>query len=511
MSTSQRVIKNTFFLYGKIIITSICLLLTTRYILKGLGVIDFGVYNLICSTVVMLGFLNDSMTAATQRFMSYAEGAGMTENVVKIFNTSTTVHYIIALAISLVFLVLTPVVFGDYLQIPSDRYSAAMMVYFFMIISTGLNIITVPYNALLIARENMLYFSLLGILNGILKLGVAVSIIYIPSDRLIMYGFLMLIVSVLDILIIRIYCHSKYKECKLALRKYTDKTILKQMLSYAGWQMTYSSSSILSIQGLSLILNSFFGPIMNAAQGVSKQVCGQLMTLSGTMMNALNPVIVKYAGARNQSGMVHAVMVGSKMAFFLGIIVGLPILFELPYLLDIWLTEVPDYAIMFCRYEVVQQLIASFTVALVTMITGKGDIRSFQLFSSLTYILRLPIIYILLCFFANPELAYWVTTIAVVLLCIGRIYYAHIKCGLPVVLFLSKVIAPCMAVSILVCLALTAVVSIFEPSLLRLTASAIISTLTLLVTAYFIALRKDERIMVRNAVITVKNKIQKRK
>ena len=202
MSTSKRVIKNTFFLYGKIIITSICLLLSTRYILKGLGVVDFGVYNLICSTVVMLGFLNDSMTAATQRFMSYAEGAGKTENIIKIFNTSTTVHYIIAIVISLVFLVLTPVVFSDYLQIPSDRHSAAMMVYFFMIISTGLNIITVPYNALLVAHENMLYFSLLGILNGILKLGVAISIIYIPSDRLVMYGFLMLIVSVLDILII---------------------------------------------------------------------------------------------------------------------------------------------------------------------------------------------------------------------------------------------------------------------------------------------------------------------
>ena len=509
MSTSKRVIKNTFFLYGKIIITSICLLLSTRYILKGLGVVDFGVYNLICSTVVMLGFLNDSMTAATQRFMSYAEGAGKTENIIKIFNTSTTVHYIIAIVISLVFLVLTPVVFGDYLQIPSDRHSAAMMVYFFMIISTGLNIITVPYNALLVAHENMLYFSLLGILNGILKLGVAISIIYIPSDRLVMYGFLMLIVSVLDILIIRIYCHSKYKECKFALRKYTDKTILKQMLSYAGWQMTYSSSSILSIQGLSLILNSFFGPIMNAAQGVSKQVCGQLMTLSGTMMNALNPVIVKYAGARNQSGMVHAVMVGSKMAYFLGIIVGLPILFELPYLLDLWLTEVPDYAIMFCRYEVVQQLIASFTVALVTMITGKGDIRSFQLFSSLTYILRLPLIYILLRFFTNPEMAYWVTTVAVIVLCIGRIYYAYIKCDLPVIQFLTNVIVPCMAVSVLVCLVLWAVVTALAPSFVRLLTSLVVSTVTLIAAAYFIALRKDEKMMVRAALSIVRQKLRK--
>lgn len=509
MSTANRVAKNTLFLYGKIIVTSVCLLLTTRYILKGLGVVDYGVYNLICSTVVMLGFLNESMTAATQRFMSYAEGAGKKEDSVKIFNTSYSVHIIIAIVVSLTFLVLTPVVFGDYLQIPSDRRTAAMIVYFFMIVTTALNMITVPYNAVLVAHENLLYFSLLGILNGILKLGVAVCILYVPSDRLIAYGFLMLLVSFLDILIIRIYCHSKYQECKLSLRKYTDRSILKQMLSYAGWQMTYSSSSILSIQGVSLILNSFFGPIMNAAQGISKQVCGQMMTLSGTMMNALNPVIVKYAGAKNQSGMVHAVMIGSKMAYFLAIVVALPILFELPYLLNLWLTEVPDYAIMFCRYEVVQQIIASFTVALVTMINGKGDIRNFQLFSSLTYVLRLPFIYVVLRIIANPEMAYWVTTAAVILLCIGRIYYAHVKCALPVFQFLRNVIVPCILVSVICSMVLTVIVISFEPSLMRLIISLVISTTVLFISAYFIALQNEERKMIMSVLIKIRHKINK--
>lgn len=193
----------------------------------------------------------------------------------------------------------------------------------------------------------------------------------------------------------------------------------------------------------------------------------------------------------------------------MAVIVALPILFELPYLLELWLTEVPDYAVLFCRYEVVQQLIASFTVALVTMITGKGDIRSFQLFSSLTYILRLPLIYILLRFFTNPEMAYWVTTVAVIVLCIGRIYYAYIKCDLPVIQFLTNVIVPCMAVSVLVCLVLWAVVTALAPSFVRLLTSLVVSTVTLIAAAYFIALRKDEKMMVRAALSIVRQKLRK--
>lgn len=509
MSTSQRVAKNTIFLYGKIAVTSVCLIFSTRYILQALGVEDFGVFNLTCSTIGLLSFLNESMTAATQRFLSYTEGKGDTNKSIKIFNSSYLVHIAIALFIALTFIALKPVVFGDYLIIPQDRLGAAQAIYYITILTTAMSMMTVPYNAVLVAHENMLYYSIMGSLDGVLKLLASIALIYISTDRLILYGGFLFIIGLINFIICRVYCYRKYQECKVDFFSHVDFTVIKEMFSFAFWQLAYSASSILSLQGMGLILNSFFGTIMNAAQGVSKQVCGQLMTLSGTMMNALNPVIVKYAGAKNQSGMVHAVMVGSKLAYFLAVIVALPILFELPFLLDIWLTEVPDYAVLFCRYEVVQQLIASFTVALVTMITGKGDIRSFQLFSSLTYILRLPLIYILLRFFANPEMAYWVTTMAVIVLCIGRIYYAYIKCNLPVIQFLTNVIVPCMAVSLLVCLALWAVVTALAPSFVRLLTSLVVSTLTFMAAAYFIALRKDEKMMVRAAITIVRKKIRK--
>lgn len=509
MSTSGRIVKNTFFLYGKIAVTSVCLILSTRYTLQGLGVEDFGIFTLTCSVVGLLAFLNESMTAATQRFMSYSEGEGNADKSIKIFNSSYVVHILIALCIALVLILCKPLVFSDYLVIPQDRLFSAQVIYYFTIATTAMNMVTVPYSAVLVAHENMLYYSIMGSLDGILKLLASIALLYASTDKLILYGSFLVIIGLINFVVCRVYCSHKYVECAVSFRKHTDRKIIKSMFSFAGWQLTYSASSILSLQGMGLILNSFFGTIVNAAQGISKQVCGQMMTLSGTMMNALNPIIVKYAGAKNQSGMTLAVMTGSKFAFFLAVVVALPILFELPYLLKLWLTDVPDYAIMFCKYEVFQQILASFTVTLVTMIAGKGDIRNFQLFSSLTYILRLPLIYLIVKYYHNPECAYWVTTIAVIALCIGRVYFAHIKCQLPVGRYISQVILPCVVVTAAVCLFLLAITKILEPSFMRLIITSLISTITLAVSTYYFVLRNNERSMVKSVVAQVSHKFRK--
>ena len=250
---------------------------------------------------------------------------------------------------------------------------------------------------------------------------------------------------------------------------------------------------------------------MNASQGIARQVCGQMMTLSGTMMNALNPVIVKTAGAKQQESMIKIVMVGSKVSYLLVVVIAIPILLEIPYILDIWLTEVPDYAIPFSRYEILQQIIASFTVALVTMIMGVGDIRNFQLFSALTYIIRLPIVYIVLYFFGNPIHAYWIATACVILLCIVRVYYAHSKCGLPTMIFLKSVIIPCVFITAIDVVAVLSVIDFLKPSLLRLIITFSLSTIILLISAYYIAMNKSEKLIIRNIGIQLKNKLARHK
>lgn len=509
MSTAKRVLVNTGFLYAKIGITSVCLLLSTRYVLQALGIIDFGIFNLIASTVVMLSFLNDSMTAATQRFMSYAEGAGDTKRIKIIFNSSFLIHLILSLIVALVFVAMHPIFFGGRLQIPTDRIHAAVVVYYLMVASTSLNIMTVPYNATLVAHENMLYYSIVGSISGILKLAISILLLHVSADRLILYGVLLLGVTLIEWTISRLYCHTHYEECKIALKIYADKRVAKEMFSFAGWQLLYSASSILSIQGVSLILNSFFGAVMNAAQGVSKQVCGILMTLSGTMMNALNPVIVKKAGSRDQQSLTNVTISGSKLSFLLVIIIALPALFELPFLLNIWLTEVPDFALPFCVFEVIQQIIASFTVTLVTMIGGVGDIKSFQIFSAITYILRLPVIYMAFLLGADPMYAYYVATTAVIILCIGRVYFAHRKCELPVVPFLHGVVAPCVVLSLLVVASLTVVTSFIPSNWLRVFITIAVSTLEIAFISYWLVFDKMEKQLVHHLFVFVKEKIFK--
>ena len=507
MSTAKRVLLNTGFLYGKIGITSICLLLSTRYVLQALGVIDFGIYNLIASTVVMLSFLNESMTAATQRFMSYAEGAGDTQRSKNIFNSSFLIHLVLAAIVALLFVALHPVFFGGRLQIPSDRIGSAIIVYYFMVVSTALNIMTVPYNATLVAHENMIYYSIVGSISGIMKLIISIILLHADTDRLILYGGLMLGVTVVEWTISRVYCHLNYNECKISLTKYADKRIAKEMFSFAGWQLLYSASSILSIQGVSLILNSFFGAIMNAAQGVARQVCGILMTLPGTMMHALNPVIVKKAGSHDQQSLIHVTISGSKLSFILVIIIALPVLFELPFLLNLWLTEVPDYAFSFCLFEVIQQIIASFTLALVTMIGGVGDIKAFQIFSSITYVLRLPLIYLAFLLGADPLYSYYIATIAVIALCIGRIYYANKKCLLPLTRYLKGVIVPCLLLCGMVVATLFVVITFIQSSWMRFLITTLVAVSEIGILSYFVVFDKSEKQLVCQAFIFFKEKI----
>ncbi len=507
MSTAKRVLLNTCFLYGKIGITSICLLLSTRFVLQALGVNDFGVYNLIASTVIMLSFLNESMTAATQRFMSYAEGAGDYQRSKSIFNTSILIHLFLSIFVIFVFVLLLPVFFGGYLQIPGERLVAAKIVYYMMAASTVLTIMTVPYNAVLVAHENMLYYSIVGSISGMLKLLIAIFLLYSTKDRLVLYGALMMFVTVVEFIISRVYCHIRYVECKVSLNKYVNKQIIKEMFSFAGWQFLYSASSILSIQGVSLILNSFFGSIMNAAQGIARQVCGQLMTLSGTMMNALNPVIVKKAGGHNQHSLVLVTLSGSKLSYLLVIIVAFPVLFELPFLLDIWLTEIPDYALSFCVFEVIQQIIASFTVTLVTMIGGVGDIKAFQIYSSITYIFRLPIIFLAFMLGADPLYAYYIATFAVIMLCIGRVFYAYKKCNLPVDIYLSNVIFPCLKLSFIVIISLLIIIHIIPSSFYRLILTIMISTIEIVAFGYWLVFDSSEKGLIQEALVYVKSKL----
>jgi O-antigen/teichoic acid export membrane protein len=368
---------------------------------------------------------------------------------------------------------------------------------------------TVPYNAVLIAHENMKYYSIIGSVSAVLKLLITIYLLYYSHDRLIFYGFLIASVSLLEFLISRIYCHIKYEECEINYKKYYNKDLFKAMRSFAGWQLLYSSSSIISTQGVSVLLNSFFGTIVNAAQGVARQLTGQLMVISNTLMNAVNPVIVKSAGAGDDDSMNNTTLVGSKLSYILIVVFAVPVLMEMPYLLNVWLKNVPEYAVIFCRFEIVQQLIASITIPLVTTVSAKGDIKAFQIFSAIAYAMRLPIMYLFLRLGFNPVSVYYVTIFSVLVLCFGRVYFASIKCNLKVNDFLRKILYPSLLLTLAMFLIVVPIRFYLNESLFRLFCVVIMSTSMLFIGLKYFALTTYEKQLVGNLIHAVKNHIKR--
>lgn len=427
-STAKRVIKNTGFLYAKTSITMFISLYATRLILNSLGASDFGIFNIVGGAIAMLGFLNGAMASATQRFMSYSEGEGNKEKQKCIFNISLALHFVISILVGIILLAAGFVFFNGVLNIPSNRIFAAQVVYGSLIVSTMFTVMTVPYDAVMNAHENMKYYALVGIIESLLKLFVAFVCVYTFYDKLIVYGILMACIPLITLTIMRIYCHRHYAECAIALRKYWDKSTMKEMISFAGWNFMTSILGLLSHQGTGLVLNHFFGTIVNAAQGITYQLSGQLGVLSTQTTKALNPPIIKKAGAHQLDQMYNIASLGSKITLFMTTVIFLPFLLNQHQFLTLWLVNVPEYTSIFIFFYFMTNIVDSFGLFFITSINGIGKIKQINLFNS--FISLFPFFGSIL-FFAMDFPPYWAYILmlisAVFKLCI-RIYYSHKIC-----------------------------------------------------------------------------------
>jgi len=333
-STSHRVAMNTGILYAKTGITMFISLYTTRLILNSLGTSDFGIFGIIGTAIAMLGFLGSAMAASTQRFMSYTQGEGNMEKQKSIFNVSIVLHFLVALILGVALLIAGQFFFNGTLNIPDERIFAARVIYYFMIASFLFTIMSVPYEAVLNAHENMLYYAIVGIIESVLKLTVAIIVVYTVADKLIVYGALMAGISFTVMIIMRMYCHRNYNECVFKPKAHFDKKLMKEMTSFAGWSFLGNISQTIANLGQGIVINKFFGTVINASQGIAGQVNGQLSVFTTSLMKALNPVITKSEGAGNRKLMIDTTMMGCKISFFLMAIVSVPALIEMPYILN---------------------------------------------------------------------------------------------------------------------------------------------------------------------------------
>lgn len=462
MEAAKRVAKNTGILYARMAITVFISLYSTRLILAALGVADFGLFNVVGGVISMLGFLNSSMAAATQRFMSFAQGAGDLEKVKRIFNMSSLLHWGIAVLVLFLLEGAGYFFFHGVLNIAPDRMDVAKLIYQFMVISTLFTVISVPYEAVITSHENMLVYAIMGVIEAILKLGIAFYITYTGMDHLVMYGVLMAALSILLLLIKRIYCHRVYEECHLQIGKYYDKLLLKEMGGFAGWSLLGSSSGMFLGYGQNIVVNIFFGTTVNAAQAVSRQIAGQLSVLSTTLVKALNPIIDKSEGSGNREKMISATLTGTKVSFFLLSFLLVPFLLEMPYLIHLWLKNLPNYTIIFCYLMLIGSLLEQFFIPLNNAIGAVGRIKEFQKIDVLLNIFPLVTSFLFYKLGYPPQTFYIISLIFIILKLLNSVYIANKNFELSILFFLKDVFLKCIF-SILIYIGMGIFIVLFFP------------------------------------------------
>lgn len=469
-------------------------LYTTRLILASLGAADFGIFTVVGGAIAMLGFLNSTMANATQRFMSYAEGEGRIEKKRAIFNVSLVLHIGIALATVVLLFVAMPPLFCCIFNIQPDRIPSAYIIYYCLIFSTVLTIINVPYDAVMTAHENMLYYSFIGILESIMRLGIAFACVYTAKDKLIVYGVLTACVPLITLTIMKVYCHRHYDECVIAPFRYWDRALVKQIAGFYGWNFLTAISSLFSAQGIGIVLNHFFGTVLNAAQGIAQQVNGALAHFSSNMMKALNPVITKNAGAKNINAMNRATLVGCKYSALLTMLFGIPLSLEIHYVLAFWLIEVPDWAALFVILQLVQSVLVQMADSASTAVYAQGDIKKYAIYKSIMNAMPVVLVWFAFQLGGSPV---WLYIPMIVIWALGgdvvMLYFAKQKCGLNITNYLLTVFLPIICTALVMILFGVLSILLLEEGLGRLVITCISTTIGMFISAYYYTISKKEK------------------
>lgn len=376
------------------IILMLVTLYISRVVLNALGVEDYGIYNVVGGVVAMFGFINSSMSSATQRYITFALGKRDKANLQKVFSTALQIHMLISLLIIILGETIGLWFMYTQMQISADRMEAAFWVLQCSIASTVVMVVSVPYNADIIAHEKMSAFAYISMLEAVLKLAIVYVLIISPYDKLILYAFLILAVQLLIRLCYTRYCHKHFEESQY--RRVWNKSLFKEMIGFAGWSIFGNLSSVLFGQGLNMLLNVFFGPMVNAARAVAVQAQHAMQQFTANFQMALNPQITKTYAAGEMHEMHKLMFRSAKFSFFLMFLLSLPVLLETEFILTAWLKTVPEHTVVFLRIMICTSLIYTLANPLIVANQATGKVKKYQAICGSILLMILPISYVCL-------------------------------------------------------------------------------------------------------------------
>lgn len=391
-ANNKRIAKNTLVLYVRMLFLMAISLYTSRVILDALGVEDYGVYNVVGGFVALFSVLSKSLTSASTRFINFEMGKGSSGRLKDVFATSVCIQYLMAILIAVLCELVGVWFVNNKMVIAPDRLFAANWVFQFSIFTFCSNLITVPYNAAIIAHERMKTFAYVSVFEGCAKLGISFLVMVSPIDTLIFYAALICALQFCIQAMYRIYCRHQFEECKTSL--HYDSSIVKEMGGYAGWTFIGTSASIIRNQGGNILINLFFGPAANAARGVANQV---LHAVNGFVTNftmAINPQITQSYARGDYNYMLKLVYMGARFSYYMLLVLCLPILLNTTYILSIWLKEVPEGAIIFTQLTLIFTMLESLSHTLIKAQQSTGQIKWYQIIVGGIQLLNVPISYI---------------------------------------------------------------------------------------------------------------------
>ena len=498
---NKRIMKNTVYLYIRMLVIMVLSFFTTRVVLQKLGASDYGVINLVGGFVSAFTVLDSILASGTRRFLAISLGKGNKDLIKRTFSTAFVIHLSISI---LVFIVLESVgiwFLNTKLNIEPDRMLAANWVFQFAVISTVLGVTQTPYMAAVTANEHFNMYAYMSIYDAITKLLILYLLVTIPGDKLIVYSALKLAVGIISLIIYRIYCIRKFEECAWSLR--VDKPLLREMLHFSGWTTLGHLTVVVNGQGTNILFNLFFNTLMNAAEGLANTVSFTIGQFIGGFMQASNPQLVKYYGAGDMKRFDKLIFDMTQYTLFMVAIIGVPVLLELDYVLVLWLGKVPAFTSAFVKIGVLISIVLYSNGMINGGIAAIGKVRDLNIYSIPLYLLTLPIVYIVLKLGGSPVYVYLLSNIPALLSFMVNLYILSKYTDFPGYKFFFNIFLKNTLLILLACIIPYSVQCFMEPSLIRFLIVCSISVLCTIAIMYLFALNAEVKQMVTKKVFTI--------
>ncbi len=501
-TNNKRIAKNTLLLCLRMFFTLFIGLYTSRVVLKTLGVDDYGTYNVVCGFVSMFAFLNASMSNGIQRFFNFELGKSGIDGARKVYITSIIVQILLLLVIILFVETFGLWYLHNKMVIPVERFEAAQWIFQFAVISFSFIIMQAPYKAAIMAHEHMNYYAFITILDSILKLIIVFLIPYSDTDKLILYGFLLMTIELLNFILAQIYSRKHFEEIRFA--RVFDKQMFKSILSFSSWNIFGTFSNMMRDQGLNMILNLFFGTVANAARGIAYQITQAIQGFVANVSTAVRPQIVQSYAQGNTTRTINLMNSLTKLSILSLYIIAYPILLEIDQVLCFWLGDnVPQYTSSFVIIVILITFINNMNAAVSAVVHATGKMRKYQLIGSFINLLTVPAAYISLKMGYNPQTVFWISLAFTVVMQISSLFILRTIIDFSIKKYTKMVLKPFILV-ILVSFLIPIIPYYFmNTGNTRMIVVLITAIIFSSISTYFIGLNKNERSLINHFLVKI--------